>query len=86
MRNKLYYLGYSKGWKMATRYASGTKAERRDVRNRLALLNESYGQFAEGLWDGFGDLSSQRSESILKGLAPRTINPHRLAHVLERIG
>lgn len=85
MRNKLYYLGYSKGWKLATRYATGTKSDRRDVRGRLSRLGESYGQFAEGLWDGFNDMASQRSEAIKAGRAPRTVNPFKLERILDRV-
>lgn len=86
MRTRLFYLGYSKGWAMATRYAAGTRAERRAIRGRLARLAESYSQFATGVWEGFNDLAEQRSAAILAGLAPRTVNPHKLARVLARTG
>jgi hypothetical protein len=85
MNGLCYYLGYRKGWKLAVAYATGTRGERSAIRRRLAILNDSYSGFARGLWAGFGDLADQRSQAIRSGRARRTVNPFKLARVLERI-
>jgi hypothetical protein len=78
-------MGYNRGWKLAAAYATGTRRERSEIRRRLAILNESFSSFSRGLWAGFRDLADQRSAAILAGMAPRTVNPHRLKNVLDRI-
>jgi hypothetical protein len=85
MRGKLYYTGFNAGWKLAKRYATGTNAQRRAIRARLAKLNDSWSQFANGVWEGFEDFAEQRSEAIKAGLAPRTINPHKFGKMLARL-
>jgi hypothetical protein len=85
MNGKLFYLGYNRGWKMAAAYATGTRRQRGEIRQRLAILSDSFSSFARGVWSGFRDLAEQRSEAIRSGRAPRTINPFRLSRLLDRV-
>jgi hypothetical protein len=85
MRTKTYYLGRNIGWDLAGTYATGTRIERRAIRSKLGRLAASSSQFAEGVWEGFSDRAEQRAEAIMSGTAARTINPHKLKRVLERV-
>jgi hypothetical protein len=85
MNDKTFYTGLNLGWDWAGLYITGTKADRRIIRRKLARMRESFNPLVRGIWEGFQDRASQRAGSILKGIAPRTINPHRLLHTLERV-
>jgi hypothetical protein len=85
MNDKTYYTGLSLGFEWAGTYITGTRADRREIRRKLHRMAESLNPLVLGIWEGFQDRASQRSEMILAGMAPRTINPHRLVHVLERV-
>ena len=86
MRPKLYYVGREIGWDWAGQYAAGTRQERRSIRRKLARMADHYSAFVEGIWDGFADRAEQRAEAIQEGRTKRTINPHKLRRVLERVG
>lgn len=83
---RLYYLGLNRGFSMALAYATGTKAARRAIRTRLAMVAPSYSQFGQGVYCGFSDAAEQRSEHILAGRAPRTCSPYKLRNLLNRVG
>jgi hypothetical protein len=85
MRTRLFYFGRTIGWDMAGIYATGTHEERRAIRRKLARMSQSSNELVEGIWEGFADRAEQRADAILAGLAPRTINPHKLRRVLERV-
>ncbi len=85
MRGKSWYMGYTIGFDWARAYATGTRLERAAIRRKLVRMAESYNGLVRGIWTGWNDLVDQLAPAILEGKAPRTINPHKLTHVLERV-
>jgi hypothetical protein len=85
MRTPTYYRGLTIGFEWAGLYIAGTKAQRREIRRKLHRMAESYNQLVLGIWEGFAGRAEQRADAILGGFAPRTINPHKLRRVLDRM-
>jgi hypothetical protein len=85
MRGKSWYRGHTIGWEWARAYAAGTKLERAAIRRKLGRMADSYNALVQGIWAGWSDRVEQLAPAIRDGRAPRTINPHKLAHLLERV-
>lgn len=79
-----YGKGNAMGWADALAYTLGTRRTRKAIRRRIAKGAESYAPFWEGYRSAFRDRAEQRAEAIRAGLIARTINPHKLARVLDR--
>jgi hypothetical protein len=86
MRGKSWYLGHTLGWNWAGQYATGSRTDRAAMRRKLCRMAGSYNGLVQGIWTGWSDRVEQLAPAIREGRAPRTINPHTLSHVLERIG
>lgn len=77
--------GLKTGAKWARVYATGTRADRREIRRKLHRMADAYNPFVSGVWEGFADVAGQWAADILEGRKPRTCNPHKLQRVLERV-
>lgn len=80
--------GYGKGhamrWADALAYTLGTRRVRSAIRRRIAEGAESDAMFWLGYRHAFADRAERRAAAIRAGLVARTVNPHKLARVLER--
>lgn len=77
-------MGYRMGWEDAERFARGTRADRREVRRRLAKSGASYAAF----WRAYRDAVLPRLEAfagaIREGRLPRTCRPSRIYAAVNR--
>jgi hypothetical protein len=85
IRGDLNYNGLKIGARWAIRYATGTRADRREIRRRLGRMAGSYGTFARAVFEGYELVAADLARGILEGRRPRSCNPHKLARVLERV-
>jgi hypothetical protein len=77
-------LGYRMGAEDARRYATGTKADRRIVRARLAKAHRSDAAFwGEYAW-AFTQAADDFAAAITEGRIARTVNPVKLTRLVAR--
>jgi hypothetical protein len=85
VKGDLTYNGWRIGARWALAYATGTRAERRTIRHRLARMGENYSRFVAAVWEGFDCVAGDLAAEILDGRRPRTVNPFKLRNLIERI-
>lgn len=81
----MYTRGYGIGWDWGKSYAAGSKQVRALIRFRLRRMLSLDSAFVQGVYVGLQDFCEQRAEAIHAGLAPRTVNPHKLSRLAERM-
>lgn len=77
--------GTTRGFNDGRRYATGTKADRREIRRRIAKVKAvGGGEWCEGYLAGLTDVVEQRAEAIKAGLVRRSIRPTKLWALINR--
>jgi len=81
--DELHAKGWMLGWADAERFARGTRRDRREVRRRYRISQESSASFWQGYWDCFSGRAGDFASAIRDGRLPRTCRPGLIDYVLS---